>query len=300
MVTFFVSVLDRETDTALRLTIESLKRFGRVVLHFDRPEFVRPWVREMVDDVVFVDGLGWGRSWAYENVDDDYVCTVDSHVYMIRFEPADIGDYRRFDYEFDVEDRPWTVINKSAWHFGQLYWNRRFQTFVFDCERKWFSHNPLICLGRGVIKRLRDVYSKYGLRIIPWKGYGSDQEQVFVSATRLFGPGRCVRELTYGHRATVSNTSHEFWSKRWVDEYTREWYQANACFLKLHYPRELWRLSPFDVTKCKYIDDETAKRIQDEFRYTYWDFLMDSMRYLDDRDKAIAEQELKYINTGIN
>jgi len=36
--TFFVSVYERETDTALRLTIESLKKFGKVILHFDRPE----------------------------------------------------------------------------------------------------------------------------------------------------------------------------------------------------------------------------------------------------------------------
>ena len=38
MTTFFVSVYERETDTALRLTIESLKKFGKVILHFDRPE----------------------------------------------------------------------------------------------------------------------------------------------------------------------------------------------------------------------------------------------------------------------
>ena len=53
MVTFFVSVYERETDTALRLTIESLKRFGRVILHFDRPELLRSWAKELVDDVVF-------------------------------------------------------------------------------------------------------------------------------------------------------------------------------------------------------------------------------------------------------
>jgi len=296
MVTFFVSVYERETDTALRLTIESLKKFGRVVLHFDRSELLRPWAVEMADDVVFVDGLGWGRGWAYENIDDDYVCTVDSHVYMFRFRPAEIGDYRRFDYGFDVEDRPWTAINGSAHHFGQVNWNRRFKTFVFECGRKWYSHNPFICLGRGVIKRLRDVYSKYGLGVIPWRGYGSDQEQVFVSATRLFGPGECVSELTYGHRATVSDTSHEFWSKRWVEGYTGEWYQANACFMKLHYPRELWRLSPFDPTKCRYIDDETAKKIQDEFRYSYWDFLRDSISIFNCEDRKIAEEELRYIN----
>jgi glycosyltransferase involved in cell wall biosynthesis len=294
--TFFVSVYERETDTALRLTVESLKRFGRVVVHFDRPDLLRPWVVVLVDDVVFVDGLGWGRSWAYENIDDDYVCTVDSHVYVMRFRPAEIGDYRRFDYGFDVEDRPWAAVNESAHHFGQVNWNRRFKTFVFDCRRKWYSHNPLICLGRGVIKMLRDVYSKYGLGIIPWRGYGADQEQVFVSATRLFGPGECVSELTYGHRATVSDTSHEFWSKRWVEEYTSEWYQANACFLKLHYPRELWRLSPFDASKCRYIDDETARRIQDEFRYTYWDFLTDSLGIFNEEDRRVAEEELKYKN----
>jgi len=296
MVTFFVSVYERETDVALRLTVESLRKFGRVVLHFDRPDLLRPWVREFVDDVVFVDGLARGRSWAYENIDDDYVCTVDSHVYMLRFRPAEVGDYKRFDYGFDVEDRPWVAVDKSVHHFGQLYWNRRFRTFVFDCKRKWFSHNPMICLGRGVVKRLRDVYSKYGLGIIPWRGYGSDQEQVFVSAVRLFGPGECVSELTYGHRATVSDTSHEFWSKRWVSGYTDEWYQANACFLKLHYPRELWRLSSYDPSKCRYVDDETVRRIQDEFRYTYWDFLMVSMNVLNEDDKKIAEEEIKYKN----
>ena len=297
MVTFFVSVYERETDAALRLTVESLRRFGKVVLHFDRPDLLRPWVGGLVDDVVFVGGLARGRSWAYENIDDDYVCTIDSHVYMIRFSPVELGDYRLYDYGFDVEDRPWTAVNKAAWHFGQLYWNRKFKGFVFECERKWYSHNPMICLGRGVVKRLRDVYSKYGLGVIPWRGYGADQEQVFVSATRLFGPGECVSELTYGHRATVSNTSHEFWSRRWVGEYTDEWYQANACFLKLHYPRELWRLSPFDVSKCRYVDDETAKRIQDEFRYTYWDFLRDSIDMFNEEDRKIAEEEIDYIKS---
>jgi hypothetical protein len=296
MVTFFVSVYEKETDTALRITIESLKRFGKVILHFDRPDLLRPWVKELVDDVVFVDGLARGRGWAFENIDDDYVCTVDSHVYMLRFNPVEHGDYRLYDYGFDVEDRPWSVINKSVWHFGHLYWNRRFQTFVFECERKWYSHNPLVCLGGCVVRRLRDVYFKYGLGVIPWKGYGADQEQVYVSATRLFGPGRCVNELTYGHRSSTSNAHHEFWSRRWVGDYFNEWYQAHACFMKLHYPRELWRFSPYDLTRCKYVDDETAKRIQDEFRYTYWDFLRDSINVLNKEDRKIAEEELKYIN----
>ena len=296
MVTFFVSVYERETDTALKITIENLKKFGKVILHFDKPELLRPWVKELVDDVVFVDGMARGRGWAFENIDDDYVCTVDSHVYIFRLNLVEFGDYRRYDYGFDVEDRPWSVVDRSVWHFGQLYWNRKFQTFVFECERKWYSYNPLLCLGRGVVKRLRDLYSKYGIGIIPWKGYGSDNDQVYVSAARLFGPGRCVNELTYCHRATVSNLKHEFWSKRWTDEYLSEWYQSNACFMKLHYPRELWRLSPFDPTKCRYIDDETAKRIQDEFRYSYWDFLRDSINMFNEEDRKIAEEELKYIN----
>jgi hypothetical protein len=67
----------------------------------------------------------------------------------------------------------------------------------------------------------------------------------------------------------------------------------------LHYPRELWRISPFDVTKCKYVDDETTKKIQDEFRYTYWDFLRDSMRYLDAKDRKIAEEEIRVAGVKI-
>jgi len=136
-----------------------------------------------------------------------------------------------------------------------------------------------------------------GLGVVPWRGYGADQEQVYVSATRLFGAGRCVSELTYGHRSTTSNVHHEFWSKRWVGEYFNEWYQANVCFLKLHYPRELWRTSPYDPTRCRYIDDETAKRIQDEFRYTYWDFLRDSMNMFNEEDRKAAEEELKHIKS---
>ena len=88
-----------------------------------------------------------------------------------------------------------------------------------------------------------------------------------------------------------------FWSKRWVEGYISEWYQANACFLKLHYPRELWRLSPFDVSRCRYVDDEAARRIQDEFRYTYWDFLDDSMNMLNEEDRKVAEEEIRFKNS---
>jgi len=296
MVTFFVSVHEKETDAALRLTIESVRRFGKVVVHFDRPELLRSWVKELVDDVVFINGLGLGRSWAYENIDDDYVCTVDSHIYMFRFKPEGFCDYKRYDYGFDVEDKPWVIKDIGTKHFGQLNWNRRFGSWVFECTEKWYSYNPLVCLPRHIVKKLRDVYSKYGFRVIPWRGWGSDQEQVSVSAVRLFGGARCVNELTYAHRATVSNTEHPFWKDRWSGDYLNEWYQANSCFLKLHYPRELWKFAPFNPEWCRYVDDETVKRMQDEFRYSYWDFLKNSWSLLDEKDKKIAEDELKYVS----
>jgi hypothetical protein len=53
------------------------------------------------------------------------------------------------------------------------------------------------------------------------------------------------------------------------------------------------------VSKCRYIDDETARRIQDEFRYTYWDFLRDSLNLLSEEDRKAAEEELEYINSRI-
>ena len=281
----FVSVGRWETDAAILYTYRTASMFGRVIIHVDdgaAAERVRSLVGRDVD-IVVVDGLGAGRSWAVENIDDDVVLS-DSHVYFL--ERPSCGsthcDFRRFDFGFDTEHDPVSVIGKSAWHFGQLNWNRAYRSFVFDCAAKWYSHNPVIFLHKDAVRRIRDVYMKYGLRPIPWRGYGADMEQLYVSASRLFGPGLCVygsnRGPIYGHRASVSNTTHPFWAERWKSPtYYGEWYRANTCFLKLHYPRELWnipRSRGFDPERCD-IDDRTVKQLNDEFRYTYADFLRD-------------------------
>jgi len=300
-VIFFISVGRWETDVAVLYVYRTASKFGRVVFHVDDGATVER-VRRLVGgdvDIVAVDGLGAGRSWAVENIDDDVILS-DSHVYFL--ERPSCGsthcDFRRFDFGFDVEDNPVSVVNRSAWHFGQVNWNRAYRSFIFDCDVKWYSHNPVVYISGDAVRRIRDVYMKYGLRPIPWRGYGADMEQLYVSASRLFGPGKCVygrdRGPVYGHRASVSNTSHQFWSERWRDAaYYGEWYRANVCFLKLHYPRELWsipRSRGFDPEKCDIISDDVVKKINDEFRYSYADFLRD-FRPADNEDVSVYDLE---------
>jgi hypothetical protein len=73
-----------------------------------------------------------------------------------------------------------------------------------------------------------------------------------------------------------------------------------ATFLKLHYPKELWRFAPFNPEWCRYVDDEVARRIQDEFKYSYWDFLRDSLGILNEEDRKVAEKEITFISNLIN
>lgn len=289
-IVFFVSVGKNETEKALKYTFFSLSRFGDVVFHVDDVENEK-WVKSVLGDVetVVVKGLGRGRGYAFKWFLDhggDVIVISDSHVVLLEgFECGGFCDFKRFDFGFDVEDNPLGVVDRVAWHFGQVNWDRVMDRFVFDCKYKPYSYNPLTAYSRHVVKRIVDVYSKYGLDPIPWPGYGADVEQLYVSAFRLFGIGgefgKCVygREgrPVYGHRASVSNINHPFWSNRWKDQwYYSEWYQANVCFLKLQLPQEYWdrpRSRGFDPNACKYIDDNTVKKINEEFKFGYEDFI---------------------------
>ena len=226
------------------------------------------------------------------NINDDYVCTVDSHVYLHRFEPEGFEDAIQFDYGPEYEHAPWLIADTALKHYGTQNWNRRcMHTFPYRCDVIWYSIDPFICFPRHVVKALRDLYGKYGLWIIPWHGYGSDGDQAFVSATRLLGPAKCSKKTIFGHRHNLT-PGYKFWQERWRDEWYRtEWYQANACFLKLHYPRELWKLAPFDPTKCRYVPDDVARRIQDDFRYDYRDFLRWAINYASGEDRRMFEEE---------
>lgn len=277
---FFVSVGRNESERAVRYTYESASRFGHVLFHVDDEDMAR-WVRSVVPgaDVVVIRGLGEGRGWFVNYVDDtgEDGVMVDSHVVVIKKPECDgLCDFKRYDFGFDVEDNPLSVAGIAVHHYGQCNWDRDLSFFVFDCEYKPYSHNPLQFVHRSVARRVVDLYSKYGLPVI-FPGYGSDMEQFYTSAWRLGFEGRCVKGLTYGHRATVSNTNHTFWADRWRDrEYYDKWYQANVCFLKLHVPVEYWdrpRSRGFDPSMCRYVDDRTAKLINEEFVRGYEDFL---------------------------
>lgn len=277
---FFVSVGRNETENAVRYTYESASRFGHVVFHVDDEEVAR-WVRSIVKgaDVVVVRGLGEGRAWFLEYVADtgEEGVMMDSHVYVFkRPECSDLCDFKRYDFGFDADGDPTSVINKAVHHYGQCNWDRKTAFFVFGCDYKPFSHNPLQYVHPVVAREVVNLYSKYGLRPI-FPGYGSDMEQFYVSAWRLGFSGTCVDGITYAHRATVSNTGHPFWSERWKDrEYFDKWFQANVCFLKLHVPVEKWvlpRSVGFDPSLCKYVDDRTARLINDEFRRGYYDYV---------------------------
>ncbi|CAA33000.1 hypothetical protein D1T48_gp32 [Thermoproteus tenax virus 1] len=269
-----ISAYRKETKTGLRNTIYTAINTGKVkkiLLGLDKPEdkeIFNDIINEFKDyiiDVVYAEGLGANRNellvrGSEEN--EDYICLADSHLYFIT-PVADIVktmcnsqacDFKRFDFGFDVENNPLSVLNRSVHHFGQFNIDRLANNYIFSCEYKYYANNPFLCFKKSAIKELLNIY---GGKIIPWQHYGADMEQIYVSIVRRYGrtAGKCIgTSPIYGHRATVSNTEHEFWKSRWtIKDYSEGWYQANACFLALHIPRELWNLKPriFEPDKCK-------------------------------------------------
>jgi len=306
---FFVSVARGETEHALTYTLSSLSQMGQVYVHFDTYDDYRVY-RHIVDRYATMvaiatkrKGLAQGRSWAVEELPDisgaDYVCNADSHITLLRAPICDSGvcDYQRCEYSFNDDTDPYRVIGKCVSHFGPMQWNFMYRTFVYTCDYKPYAYTPLMCVRKDVAKALRDLYGKYGLSIIPWEEYGSDNDQIYVSAFRLYGlrQCRCVwaeEGPMYLHRA--NNVEHPFWKSRWTPERIRKYAISKACFLKLHYPRELWGLVGNEPERCP-IPDDVVKKINDEFSYGYAEFLVWFSKYVGQQDVELFRREVEVL-----
>lgn len=305
---FFVSVGPGETRWALYYTLSTLSTAGRVYVHFDSwEEYQRhkETVDQYAETVVLArrrTGLAQGRSWAIEEIPDlepnaEYICTADSHVVLLKnFSCRGAAcDIKRCDYPPERDEKPYSVLPCTG-HYGQAYWNFRYQTFIYNCRHKPFSYNPLICIRRDAAKAVRNLYAKYGLPVIPWEEYGSDQQQIYVSVFRLYGleETECVEERgpVYLHRA--NKPDYPFWKNRWTPERLAKYAVARSCFLKLHYPRELWSLIGNEPASCP-IPDDVAKRLNDEFRYGYADSLLWFKQYVSGQDVEIFRKEVSLL-----
>jgi hypothetical protein len=309
MYAFFVSVGPGESRWALYYTLSTLSRMGRIYVHFDSwEEYQRhkETVDQYAETVVLAKkrrGLAQGRSWAVEELPDlepnaEYICTADSHIVLLQ--DFDCGgaaacDPQRCDYPPERDADPLSVAAGCVKHYGQAHWNFRYTAFIFNCDHKPFSYNPLICVRRDASVVLRDLYGKYGLPVIPWEEYGADQQQIYVSVFRLYGLGetKCVPgNPVYLHRA--NRTDHPFWASRWTPERLAKYAVARACFLKLHYPKELWGLVGNEPERCP-IPDDVTKKINDEFRYGYAEFLMWFSKYVGQQDVELFRREVEVL-----